>query len=126
MRCGAYATFLLAIAVVASAQPTNPRKVIFDTDPGTDDAMAMMLLLNSPELSVEAITVVRGNVVAQQGLENALKLLSLAKRCDIPVAGGAQHPLFQKLITAEFWHGKNGLANVELPPSRCKAERRFR
>jgi purine nucleosidase len=51
--------------------------------------------------------------------------VSLAKRCDIPVAGGAQHPLFQKLITAEFWHGKNGLANVELPASQCKADARF-
>src|SRR5262249_15610272 len=61
----------------------------------------------------------------QQGLENALRMVSLAGRCDIPVAGGAQHPLFQKLITAEFWHGKNGLANVELPPSKCKADARW-
>jgi len=49
----------------------------------------------------------------------------LANRCDIPVAAGAQHPLFQKLITAEFWHGKNGLANVELPASKCKVDSRF-
>ena len=41
------------------------------------------------------------------------------------MAGGAQHPLFQKLITAEFWHGKNGLANIELPASKCKADGRF-
>ena len=71
--------------------------------------------MNSPELDVRAITVVPGNVTASQGLENALRMVSLANRCDIPVAAGAQHPLFQKLITAEFWHGKNGLANVELP-----------
>lgn len=102
-----------------------PRKVIIDTDPGTDDAMALMLALNSPELDVRAITVVPGNVTAQQGLENALRMLSLANRCDIPVAGGAQHPLFQKLITAEFWHGKNGLANIELPRSKCKADPRY-
>ena len=43
----------------------------------------------------------------------------------MPVAGGAQHPLNQKLITAQFWHGKNGLADVELPPSKCKADPRF-
>jgi purine nucleosidase len=49
----------------------------------------------------------------------------LKTRCDIPVAAGAQHPLFQKLITAEFWHGQNGLANVELPPSKCKVDSRF-
>lgn len=104
---------------------SNPRKVIIDTDPGTDDAIAILLALNSPELDVRALTVVPGNVTAQQGLENALKLVSLANRCNVAVAGGAEHPLFQKLITAEFWHGKNGLANVELPASKCKADPRF-
>ncbi len=87
--------------------------------------MALMLALNSPELDVRAITVVPGNVTAQQGLENALRMVSLANRCDIPVAGGAQHPLFQKLTTAEFWHGKNGLANIELPTSKCKVDARY-
>ena len=87
--------------------------------------MALMLALNSPELDVRAITVVPGNVTAAQGLENALRMVSLANRCDIPVAAGAQHPLFQKLITAEFWHGKNGLANVELPASKCKVDPHF-
>ena len=111
-----------ALAHPASAEA---RKVIFDTDPGSDDAMALMLALNSPELDVRAITVVPGNVTAQQGLENALRMASLANRCDIPVAAGAQHPLFQRLITAEFFHGKNGLANVELPPSKCKVDGRF-
>ena len=101
------------------------KKIIFDTDPGTDDALALMLALNSPELDVRAITVVPGNVTASQGLENALRMVSLANRCDIPIAAGAQHPLFQKLITAEFWHGKNGLANVELPPSKCNVDSRF-
>ena len=101
------------------------KKIIFDTDPETDDVLALMLALNSPELDVRAITVVPGNVTASQGLENALRMVSLANRCDIPVAAGAQHPLFQKLITAEFWHGKNGLANVELPTSKCKVDARF-
>jgi inosine-uridine nucleoside N-ribohydrolase len=102
-----------------------PRRVIIDTDPGTDDAMAIILALNSPEFKVEALTVVPGNVEAKQGLENALKIVSLAGRCDVVVAAGAQHPLNQKLITAQFWHGKNGLANVELPASKCKADPRF-
>jgi purine nucleosidase len=113
---------ILTLAVPAFAAT---KKIIFDTDPGTDDAMALMLALNSPELDVRAITVVPGNVTAEQGLENALRMVSLANRCDIPIAAGAQHPLFQKLITAEFWHGKNGLANVELPPSKCKVDPRF-
>ncbi|HET7440645.1 MAG TPA: nucleoside hydrolase [Terriglobales bacterium] len=114
--------FLLLGAAPASAAS---RKIILDTDPGTDDALAMMLALHSPELDVRAITVVPGNVTAAQGLENALRMVSLANRCEIPVAAGAQHPLFQKLITAEFWHGQNGLANLELPPSKCKVDTRF-
>jgi purine nucleosidase len=123
-----YARILRALAlVVIAALPASaaPKKIIFDTDPGTDDAMALMLALNSPELDVRAITVVPGNVTAAQGLENALRMASLADRCDIPVAAGAQHPLFQKLTTAEFWHGKNGLANIELQPSKCKVDPRF-
>jgi purine nucleosidase len=125
---GVIAAFLavVALTILASAAPAaQPKKVIIDTDPGTDDAIAIMLALNSPELDVRALTVVAGNVTAPQGLENALKMVSLANRCDIPVAIGAGHPLFQKLITAEFWHGKNGLANVELPASKCKAAALF-
>ena len=119
-------TLLFVPAFLASAfTETTPRRVIIDTDPGTDDAMAIILALNSPELKVEALTVVPGNVDGRQGLENALKIVSLAGRCDVTVAGGAQHPLNQKLITAQFWHGKNGLADVELPPSKCKADPRF-
>lgn len=118
---------MCAFFIILSAIPASSatRKIIFDTDPGTDDAMALMLALNSPELDVRAITVVPGNVTAQQGLENALRMVSLANRCDIPVAGGAQHPLFQKLTTAEFWHGRNGLANIDLPPSKCKVDSRY-
>ncbi len=116
---------ILMMGLFGSLALAQPRKVIIDTDPGTDDAMAIMLALNSPEFDVRALTVVPGNVTAAQGLENALRMVSLANRCDIAVAAGAQHPLFQKLITAEFWHGKNGLANVELPPSKCKVDPRW-
>jgi inosine-uridine nucleoside N-ribohydrolase len=114
--------FLMVTSV--SAQPA-PQRVIIDTDPGVDDAMAILLALHSPELKVEALTVVPGNVEAPQGLENALKIVSLAGRCDVLVAGGAQHPLNQKLITAEFWHGKKGLAGVDLPAPKCKSDPRF-
>src|ERR1700733_3305341 len=110
---------------MASGVGQTPQRIIIDTDPGVDDAMAILLALNSPELKVEALTVVPGNVDSQLGLENALKLASLAGRCDLVVARGAHHPLNQKLITAQFWHGKNGLANVELPTSKCKADPRF-
>ena len=106
--CGLLLFVVFYVVTGAAAQP--PQRVIIDTDPGVDDAMAILLALNSPELKVEALTVVPGNVDGRQGLENALKLASLAGRCGLPVAGGAQHPLNQKLITAQFWHGKNGLA----------------
>jgi inosine-uridine nucleoside N-ribohydrolase len=115
----------IVLWLVAGAIAQTPRRVIIDTDPGVDDAMAILLALNSPELKVEALTVVPGNVDGRQGLENALKIVSLAGRCDIPVAGGAKHPLNQKLITAQFWHGPNGLAGVELPVSKCNADSRF-
>ena len=119
-----FAFALLAVFALLAAGSSQTR-VIIDTDPGVDDAFAILLALNSPELKVEALTVVPGNVDGRQGLENALKLVSLAQRCDVPVAGGAQHPLNQKLITAQFWHGKNGLAGVELPASKCKPDKRF-
>ena len=115
----------LLLAFLSFPASGTAKKIILDTDPGTDDAMALMLALNSPELDLRAVTVVPGNVTARQGLENALRMVSLANRCDIPVAGGAQHPLFQKLVTAEFWHGKNGLANIELPASKCKVDPRY-
>jgi inosine-uridine nucleoside N-ribohydrolase len=116
---------LAAVFVCLTAAAFAQTRVIIDTDPGIDDAMAILLALNSPELKVEALTVVPGNVDGKQGLENALKIVSLAGRCDLPVAGGAQHPLNQKLITAQFWHGPNGLAGVELPATKCKADARF-
>lgn len=117
-----FAFFCLLSSIALAAQP---QRVIIDTDPGIDDAMAILLALNSPDLKVEALTVVPGNVDGRQGLENALKIVSLADRCDVSVAGGAQHPLNQKLVTAQYWHGKNGLAGVELAASKCKADPRF-
>jgi len=121
LRCITVALLLL----VADGLAQSPRRVIIDTDPGIDDAMAILLALNSTELKVDALTVVPGNVEGWQGLQNALKIVSLAGRCDVPVAAGAQHPLNQKLITAQFWHGSNGLAGVELPAPKCKADSRF-
>ncbi|MGA8144936.1 MAG: nucleoside hydrolase [Candidatus Acidiferrales bacterium] len=122
------AILMLLAVVVPSGQCQTQRdvkKIIIDTDPGTDDALAMLLALNSPELNVQAITIVAGNVTADVGLENALKVMSLATRCDIPVARGAVHPLFQKLNTEEFWNGRNGLGGAELPPSNCQAAEKF-
>ncbi len=114
-----------AVEAVPAVAGEAPIPVIIDTDPGTDDAMAILLAFASPELDVRALTVVPGNVTAAQALDNTLRLASLANRCDVPVAGGAQRPLAQKLITAEFVHGDNGMGNLELPTSRCEADSRF-
>ncbi len=112
------------VAVPGFGGPPQSRKVILDVDPGADDAMAILLALNSPELDVQALTVVAGNVVVEQGVENARKLLSLARRCDIPLARGAARPLAQRLTTAEYFNGANGLGNVELPEPACKLDAR--
>ncbi|RME76260.1 MAG: nucleoside hydrolase [Chloroflexi bacterium] len=91
------------------------RKIIIDTDPGIDDAMAVLFALKSPELSVIGLTTVFGNVYTTQGTENALYLLDVAGRPDIPVAQGAERPLvLPPRPPADFVHGKDGLGN--LPP----------
>jgi inosine-uridine nucleoside N-ribohydrolase len=95
--------------------PSLPRRIILDTDPGVDDAMAIFLALRSPELKIEAITPVCGNVPLSLTLPNALRLLEIAGRTDIPVAGGASTPLVRRLITAKYVHGNNGLGGVEFP-----------
>jgi inosine-uridine nucleoside N-ribohydrolase len=104
------------------AAPTaaNPHRIIIDTDPGVDDALAILLALRSPELQVEAITPVAGNVPLEFTLPNALKLVEIAGRTDVPVAGGARHPLVRRLITGEHVHGNNGLAGVEFPEPKIK------
>jgi pyrimidine-specific ribonucleoside hydrolase len=109
---------------MTSAIPAR-KMVLIDTDPGTDDAMAILLALNSPEIDVKAITVVPGNSTAPHVLDNALRIVSLANRCDIPIAGGAVKPLFQELITNDAVHGANGLGGIELPASHCKVDPRF-
>src|ERR1700678_3687455 len=116
---------LLLIGTPRAVQAQSAERVIIDTDPGTDDALAILLALRSPELRVEALTVVAGNVTASVGLENALKIVSLAGRCDVPVAEGAQRPLHAKLNIEPFWNGPGGLGGAELPASNCKPDPRF-
>jgi inosine-uridine nucleoside N-ribohydrolase len=93
----------------------KPQRIILDTDPGVDDAMAIFLALRSPELKVEAITPVSGNVPLSMTLPNALRLIEIANRADVPVAAGAATPLVRRLITAKYVHGNNGLGGVEFP-----------
>ena len=107
-------------ALSASPAPSAPRRIVLDTDPGIDDAMAILLTLRSPELQVEAITPVSGNVPLELTLPNALRLVEIAERTDIPVAAGASVPLVRQLITASYVHGENGLGGVDFPPPKTK------
>jgi len=97
------------------------RRIILDTDPGIDDALALMLALASPEVRIEAVTTVSGNVYVDFTTRNALALLELLGRGDIPVARGSAWPLLRKPVDAAFVHGDNGLGGVELPEPRIKA-----
>ena len=102
-------------------QPSSqPRRVIIDTDPGTDDALAIFLALNSPELKIEALTPVAGNVPLSLTLPNALRLLEIAGRTEIPVAAGADRPLVRRLVTATYAHGENGLGGIQFPDPTTK------
>lgn len=88
------------------------KKVIIDCDPGIDDSLALILALNSPEIEVVGITTVSGNVKADQGARNTLKVLKLMKREDIPVYIGEEVPLERELITAQDTHGEDGLGET--------------
>src|ERR1051326_1178405 len=91
------------------------RHIILDTDPGIDDALALFLALASPEVQLEAITTVSGNVDVAFTTYNALTLLELAGRTDIPVARGCDRPLIRQPFNAAFVHGDNGLGGLQLP-----------
>lgn len=100
--------------------------IILDCDPGHDDAIALVLALASPELEVKAVTSSAGNQTPDKTLRNVLRMLTLLKRNDIPVAGGAVKPLMRDLIIADNVHGETGLDGPALPepdfaPQNCTA-----
>ena len=93
-----------------------PRKIIIDTDPGQDDAVAILLALASPdEVELLGVTAVAGNVPLPLTQRNARIVCELAGRTDIPVFAGCDTPLSRKLVTAEHVHGKTGLDGPQLP-----------
>ncbi len=93
-----------------------PQKIIIDTDPGQDDAVALLLALASDELEVIAVVTVAGNVDLAKTTTNAAKVLELAGRADIPLYAGGDRPLGQReLVTAEHVHGPTGLDGPDLP-----------
>lgn len=91
------------------------RNIIIDTDPGQDDAVAILLALGSAELRVLGITAVAGNVPLALTVRNARIICELAGRADMPVFAGCDKPLKRALVTAEHVHGKTGLDGIELP-----------
>ena len=94
-----------------------PRKILIDTDPGIDDAMAIFYALESPELEVVGLTSVFGNASTSVCTTNALKLLEIAGRTDIPVAQGVDTPLAMPYRgPVAFVHGSDGQGDVFLPP----------
>ena len=94
--------------------------IVIDCDPGHDDAIAILLALASPEVELRGITTVAGNQTLEKTTRNALKVLELADRTDIPVAAGADAPLKRTLRVAAHVHGESGLDGPDLPEPTTK------
>ena len=122
----ASSTTALAMSTFAARPLTGqtsqraPSRVIIDTDPGVDDALALLLAMRSPELRIEGITPVAGNVPLDFTLPNALRMVEIAGRTDIPVAAGAKAPMLRRLVTAAQVHGENGLGGAVFPEPTTK------
>ena len=99
---------------------TDRLRVILDVDTGIDDSLAILYACASPEIDLEAITCVAGNVPGRQVADNTRALLELAGRGDVPVALGAERPLVKPLQTTEETHGPRGIGHARLPvPTRA-------
>ena len=94
--------------------------IVIDCDPGHDDAIAILLALASPEVELRGVTTVAGNQTLDKTTRNALKVMELAGRTDIPVAAGADRPLVRELRTAAHVHGETGLDGPDLPEPTTK------
>lgn len=98
----------------------NPKRIIIDTDPGVDDALAFLLALASPEIQLEALTTTQGNVTLEKATRNALAILELAGAGHIPVVSGSILPLVQPLRASAYVHGESGLGKSRLPEPKVK------
>ena len=92
-----------------------PTPIVLDCDPGHDDAIALLLALGSPEVELLGVTTVHGNGTLERTTDNALRVLELAGRSDVPVARGADRPLARQLTTAAHVHGESALDGPVLP-----------
>ncbi len=96
--------------------------LFLDCDPGVDDAVAILLALASPEAEVVGVSAVGGNVPLERTLRNALDIVAFAGRPDLPVYPGAKMPMTGALITAEDFHGTDGLGGVPIPQSTAQPQ----
>jgi inosine-uridine nucleoside N-ribohydrolase len=98
-----------------------PTPILIDCDPGHDDAIALLLALASPEVKLLGVTTVAGNQTVAKTTANALRVLELVGRSDVPVARGAPRPLVREPFVAAYVHGETGLDGPDLPPARGAA-----
>ena len=103
-----------------SIEQHMPKRILIDTDPGIDDACAILMALASPEITLEGLTIVHGNSSLEQGTRNALSILELAGASQIPVAKGCALPLVQPSLLAPETHGSSGLGYASLPEPRTR------
>ncbi len=100
---------------------TRPTPILLDCDPGHDDAIALLLALGSPEVELRGVTTVAGNQTLEKTTANAIRVLELAGRGDLPVAAGSPRPLVRELHVASNVHGETGLDGPDLPPAQAEA-----
>src|SRR5262245_32352755 len=101
------------------SQVSNGRRVLIDTDTASDDAVALIMALRSQSVTVEAITVVSGNVPLRQATTNALYTAELCAS-DVPIFAGAERPLLRAAAHADWFHGKDGLGDMNYTaPKKC-------
>jgi inosine-uridine nucleoside N-ribohydrolase len=94
--------------------------ILLDCDPGHDDAIALLLALGSPEVELRGLTTVAGNQTLEKTTANAIRVLELAGRADVPVAAGSPRPLVRELRVAANVHGETGLDGPDLPPPQAE------
>ena len=98
------------------------RRFLIDTDTASDDAVALVMAMRAPDVRVEAITVVSGNVPLKQATENALYTVELCG-ADVPVFRGADRPLMREPAHADWFHGADGFGNQNYPPAKIRPQK---
>src|SRR3954471_10759443 len=97
------------------------RQFLIDTDTASDDAVALVMALRAPDVRVEGVTVVSGNVPLPRATENALYTAEICGATDVPVFAGADRPLVRAPAHAEWFHGADGFGNQNLPPAKLRS-----